>query len=230
MSPRRLRVYLWGKWSNQAMELEFLKGHCGIVVVGAGGHARVVVSTLRAAHEPVAAVFDDDPTLWDKRLLGVPIRGPVEKLSDFEGQAVIGIGDPHVRKSLVDRLQIHWATVIHPSSFVDPAVPLGEGSVIFAGAVVQPESRIGAHAVVNTSATVDHNCIVEDFAQIAPGANLCGSVSVGTGSFVGANAVVIEKLKVGQWSTVGAGAVVIRDLPDKVVAVGCPARIIKQLP
>jgi len=212
------------------MDSDILKGRHGIVVVGAGGHARVVVSALRAAREPVAAVYDDDRKLWDKRLLGVPIRGPIDELCEFEGQAVIGIGDARVRESLVNRLKIHWATVIHPLSFVDPAVPLGEGCVIFAGAVVQPESEIGAHVVVNTSATVDHNCNVGDFAQIAPGANLCGSVSIGNGTFVGANAVVIENLRVGRWSIIGAGAVVIRDLPDNVVAVGCPARIIKQIP
>ena len=209
------------------MDPDIIKGRYGTVVVGAGGHARVVVSTLRAAREPVAAVFDDDPQLWDKRLLGVPIYGPIDKLSELEGQAVIGIGDASIRQTIVNKLQIEWATVIHPHSFVDPAVPLGEGSVIFAGAVIQPKARIGAHAVVNTSATVDHNCIVEDFVQIAPGANLCGNVSIGTGTFVGANAVIIENLKIGCWSTVGAGAVVTKNLPDKVVAVGCPAKIIK---
>jgi carbonic anhydrase/acetyltransferase-like protein (isoleucine patch superfamily) len=100
---------------------------------------------------------------------------------------------------------------------------------VFAGAVVQPESQIGAHAIINTSATVDHNCILEDFVQVAPGANLCGNVSVGAGTFVGANAVVLENLKLGQWAIVGAGAVVIRDLPNQVVAVGCPAQVIKTL-
>jgi serine acetyltransferase len=106
---------------------------------------------------------------------------------------------------------------------------LGAGTVVFAGAVVQPESRIGSHAIINTSATVDHNCILEDYVQVAPGANLCGNVCVGTGTFVGANAVVLENLKIGRWSIIGAGAVVIRDLPHQVVAVGCPARNIKSL-
>ena len=209
------------------MSSELLSGGRGIVVVGAGGHARVIVSALRASGELVAAVFDDARELWGKKLLGVPITGPVDELREFTGQAVIGIGDARTRKSLVDRLKIHWATVIHPHSFVHPAVPLGEGSVVFAGAVVQPESVIGSHAIINTSATVDHNCIVENYVQVAPGANLCGNVSVGVGTFVGANAVIIENLRVGRWSTVGAGAVVIRDLPDNVVAVGCPAKIIK---
>jgi acyl-[acyl carrier protein]--UDP-N-acetylglucosamine O-acyltransferase len=76
---------------------------------------------------------------------------------------------------------------------------------------------------------VDHNCILEDYVQVAPGANLCGNVSVGAGTFVGANAVVLENLKLGEWAIVGAGAVVIRDLPDRVTTVGCPAAVIKTL-
>jgi len=199
----------------------------GIVVVGAGGHSRVIVSTIRACRDKVAAVFDDDPRLWGKKLMGIPIQGPVDRLHGHAGRAIVGIGDATLRKSVVDRLNLRWATIIHPHSFVDPAVPLGEGTVIFAGGIVQPEAKVGNHVIVNTGATVDHNCIVEDFSQIAPNATLCGNVSVRQGAFVGAGAVVLENLTVGAWSIVGAGATVIRDLPPHVTAVGCPAQVIK---
>jgi sugar O-acyltransferase (sialic acid O-acetyltransferase NeuD family) len=202
----------------------------GIIVIGSGGQARVVISTCRAAGIPLEAVYDDDPTRWGKDLMGVPIYGPVDEIlrrSDYP--VIVGVGDARTRRLLTQRLDLNWGTVVHPHSFVDPSAQLGPGTVVFSGAVVQPETQIGAHAIINTSATVDHNCILEDYVQVAPGANLCGNVSVGAGTFVGANAVVLENLKLGQWAIVGAGAVVIRDLPDQVVAVGCPAQVIKTL-
>ncbi|MDA1180478.1 MAG: acetyltransferase [Planctomycetota bacterium] len=199
----------------------------GIVVVGAGGHARVIVSTIRACRDKVSAVFDDDPRLWGKQMMGITIQGPVDRLTGYPGRAIIGIGDACLRKSVVDRLQLRWATIIHPHSFVDPAVPLGEGTVIFAGGIVQPEANIGNHVIINTGATVDHNCIVGDFSQIAPNATLCGNVSVELGAFIGAGAVVLENLSIGPWAIIGAGATVIRSLPSFVTAVGCPAQVIK---
>lgn len=197
------------------------------MIVGAGGHARVIVSAIRASGDKVSAVFDDDPRLWGKRMMGIPIQGPVDRLIGHPGRAIVGVGDAGLRKSLAERLQLRWATVIHPLSFVDPAVPLGSGAVIFAGGIVQPESVIGEHVIVNTGATVDHNCTVHDYAQIAPNATLCGNVMVGVGSFLGAGAVVLENLSIGKWSTIGGGSTVIRNVPNYVTAVGSPARIIK---
>ena len=202
----------------------------GMIVIGSGGQARVVISTCRAAGIPLEAVFDDDPARCGKDLMGVPIFGPVDEiLRRPEHPVIIGVGDARTRRLLAQRLHLNWGTVVHPNSFVDPSAYLGPGTVVFAGAVIQPESRIGAHAIINTGATVDHNCILDDYVQVAPGANLCGNVSVGAGTFVGANAVVLENLKVGRGSILGAGAVVIRDVPDQVVAVGCPAQTIKTI-
>jgi sugar O-acyltransferase (sialic acid O-acetyltransferase NeuD family) len=200
----------------------------GIVVIGAGGHARVIVSSLRACGDRISGVFDDDPKLWGRKLLGIPIRGPVETLRGYAGEAIVGVGDAEARRSIVEQLSLNWATVIHPYSYVDPSVPIGAGTVIFAGCVVQPECRIGAHAIINTGATVDHNCIVGDFVQVAPNATLCGNVAVGDGTLVGASAVILENLEVGKWAVVGGGSTVIRNLPSHVTAVGSPAKIIKR--
>lgn len=197
-------------------------------MIGSGGQARVVISTCRAAGYSLEAVYDDDPTRWGKQLADVPVFGPVEEIRKrSDHPVIIGIGDAYARKSLADKLNLKWGTVVHPHAFVDPSVELGPGTVVFAGAVVQPESRIGVHSIINTAATVDHNCILDDYVQVAPGANLCGNVTVGMGTFVGAGAVVLENLTVGAWSIIGGSAVVIRDLPDRVVAVGCPAKTIK---
>ncbi len=202
-----------------------------IVVIGSGGQARVVISACRAAGRFVAAVYDDDSRKWGQSLFDSPILGPVEAISTHHAgcEVIIGIGDAFARRNVAERLKLDWGTVVHPHAYVDPSVHLGPGTVVFAGSVIQPECRVGAHGIVNTGATVDHNCVLEDFVQVAPGANLCGNVMVHEGAFIGANSVILENIQVGRWSIVGAGATVNRHVPDGVVVVGCPARVLKSL-
>jgi sugar O-acyltransferase (sialic acid O-acetyltransferase NeuD family) len=116
-------------------------------------------------------------------------------------------------------------TVIDPTAVVDSTVRIGRGTVVLPGAVVQVDTTLGEHVIVNTCASVDHDCQIGNFVHLAPGVHLAGEVTVKIGSFVGIGAVAIQRIAVGAWTTVGAGAVVVRNLPDRVVAVGVPARI-----
>ena len=194
-----------------------------VIVLGAGGHAKVVVSTLRAAGYEVLALYDRDPTKAGRELMGVRIR-PQEEVPRC-GLAVIGIGGNGTRRRLAEELPLlEWLTLVHPAAWVDPGVKLGPGTVVFAGAVVQPDTVIGSHVIVNTGATIDHDCVVGDFAHLAPGVHLAGDVHVGAGSFLGVGAVTIPGTRIGSWTTVGAGGVVVRNLPDGVKAVGVPAK------
>jgi len=198
-----------------------------IVVIGSGGHAKVVVDTIQAAGMHVPVVYDDDAARWNQTLSGVPIVGPVDQIQDSEySLAVVAVGDAQTRKRLVDRLDVDWATIVHPDAYVAPSAKLGRGTVVFAGAVVQPDAQIGEHAIINTGANVDHDCRLGDFVQVAPGAHLSGCVTVDEGTFLGTGASVIEQIEIGKWSTIGAGAVIIRDVPDSVIAVGCPAKVV----
>lgn len=203
-----------------------------IAVIGAGGHAKVVLGTLQAVGMPVAAIFDDNPATWGREILGIPVVGAVHRLVE-EGyqQAVIAIGDNATRRRMAMEFQaIQWVTVIHPNAWIHPSVQIGEGTVVFAGAVIQPEARVGNHVIINTGATVDHECIVHNYAHIAPGVHLAGRVEIGEGAFVGIGSSVIQCRKVGAWAVVGAGAAVVRDIPGGVTAVGVPARVIKSHP
>ena len=110
---------------------------------------------------------------------------------------------------------------------VDRLVNLAEGVQIIQGAIVNRGVSIGKHTIVNTNATVDHDCKIGDFVHIAPGATLCGGVKVGKRTLIGANATVLPNCEIGANVNVGAGAVVTTDLPDNVVVVGVPAKIIK---
>lgn len=198
----------------------------GVIVVGAGGHGKVVVATLQAAGRTVAEVWDDDPGKAGGELLGVPVVGPIaERIAEAEGrQAVLGIGDNRIRRRLAADLPLTWISAVHPSAVVHSSVRVGEGTVVFAGAVVQPDAVLGRHAIVNTGATVDHDCGIGDFVHVAPGVHLAGEVSVGEGAVLGIGVKVLPGRTVGAWATVGAGSVVVHDVPAEATVAGIPAR------
>lgn len=196
-------------------------------VVGAGGHAKVVIATLRAAGHEILGILDDADERQGQAVLGCPVIGKTEQLATVgeQGGVVIAIGNNRVRQGIAARFPwVRWLTVIHPAATVHDSVRLDEGTVVFAGAVIQPEVKLGAHTIVNTGALIDHDCVLEPFVHVAPGCRLAGNVRVGTGAFLGTGVCVIPGRYIGPWSTVGAGAVVINDLAGGVTAVGVPAR------
>jgi sugar O-acyltransferase (sialic acid O-acetyltransferase NeuD family) len=196
-------------------------------VLGAGGHAKVVIACLRDLGHKVVAAFDDSEDRWNHQVLGVPIVGPLERVEELPRcPTVIGIGENGVRRSIARRFQLDWLSLVHPAASIDPTVRLGQGVVVIRGAAVQVDSCLGDHVIVNTAASVDHDCTIGDFAHLAPGVHLAGGVTVGEGSFMGTGAVAVPQVRIGAWTTVGAGGVVIHDLPAHVVAVGVPARFI----
>ena len=201
-----------------------------VYVVGAGGHAKVVISTMRAEGYDVDAVFDDDGHKCGKQLLGVPVVGSITDLQRLgPARAVLAVGSNSARKALAARLDgMDWVRVVHPSATLHPTVRLGPGTVVFAGAIIQPDTIIGAHSIVNTGATIDHDCVIGDYVHVAPGAHLAGGVRLDEGVLLGIGSAVIPGVRIGSWATVGAGGVVVKDLDAGVVAVGAPARVVRQ--
>lgn len=199
----------------------------GVVVLGASGHAKVVISAIRAGGGTVLCVLDDDADKWGMEFRGLTILGPVSEIARFPDASVVAaIGDNRARADLVARLpQVRWGEVVHPAAWVDPSARRGPGSVVFAGAVLQADSRIGAHAIVNTCASVDHDCEVGAFAHLAPGVRLAGDVHVGDGAFLGIGTSTIPGIRIGAWATVGAGAAVVRNVAAGVTVKGVPARV-----
>lgn len=201
-----------------------------IAVLGAGGHAKVVISTLLAGGHDVTAVFDDAPNLRGTDLMGVKVHGSISEAIKFPCDgAVIAVGNARVRMKIAGNLAMNWVTAIHPRATVDKSARIGAGTVVFAGAVVQPDVEIGEHAIINTSANIDHDCWIGDYVHLAPGTSIAGQVAIGEGTMIGIGASVIQCRSIGAWSMIGAGAAVIQDLPDQVLAVGVPAKVVKSL-
>lgn len=200
-----------------------------VVIFGAGGHAKVVADILQLQGIEVAGYLDDNPSLWDKKLLGLPVLGGIDTYSDFlPCKFICGIGSNTTRKKIVGYLddvgKDCWLTAVHPRATVARNVELGCGSVVAAHAVINSDCFIGEHVIVNTGATVDHDCTLSDYVHIAPGVHLAGGVNVAEGTLIGIGSQAIPGCNVGAWSTVGAGATVVADIPDYVTAKGTPAR------
>jgi len=205
----------------------------GIIIIGAGGHAKVLVDALLAAGIAPTGLIDADPRRHGATVLGIPVLGGDGMLAGFDrGQVVLvnGIGStghPDLRLAVQARLAalgFVFRTVIHPAAIIAAEVTVGDGAQLMAGAVVQTGTRLGAGAIINTRAVVDHDCRIGAHAHIAPGAVLCGDVRVGAASHVGAGATVVQGSTIGDGCLIGAGAVVIRDVADGVRVQGVPAR------
>lgn len=202
----------------------------GVVIIGGGGHAKVVIESLRAGGETVAAIVDADPT--PRAVLGVPVIGDDLALADLRGQGFsklfVAIGDNRLCEKLgrkARELGFTLVSAIHPSAVISPTARLGEGVAVMAGVAINADSRIGDLAIINTGAIVDHDCDLGAACHLGPAAALAGGVTIGERAFLGVGARVIPGVTIGADTVIGAGGVVVRDLPESVVAVGVPARI-----
>jgi sugar O-acyltransferase (sialic acid O-acetyltransferase NeuD family) len=207
---------------------------CGLLVVGAGGHGKVVADIARESGRWDRIAFLDDkyPFLakvgdWD--VIGV-ISDTGRFLKEFP-EAVVAIGANRLRLDVMTRMMkegFQFPVLVHPDASVSRSTSIGAGSVICAQAAVIIGSSIGICSIVNTGASVGHDCQVGSGVHIAPGVRLAGGVSIGECSWVGIGAVVKEGLSIGNGVVVGAGTTLIKDVPDDVTVVGSPGRIIRE--
>jgi UDP-perosamine 4-acetyltransferase len=203
------------------------------VLVGSGGHAKVIIDILR--HNPeveLAGCTSSDPEC--REVMGLPVLGTDAVLPSLlqagVTQAFVAIGDNRARVRVareVAGLGFFIINAIHPCTTIAPSVKLGKGIAVMAGVVINPDTMVADYAVVNTGATVDHDGSLGEGCHLAPGTHLAGNVSIGAGAFLGVGCSAIPEVSVGDWSVVGAGAAIVADIPAKVLALGVPARVIK---
>ncbi len=205
-----------------------------LVIWGAGGHARVTADIFRLNGDYKIVAFFDDTTPNPRSLfLGLPVlRGKEELRKTFRKGArdiIIAIGDCAARGRAATKAQelgFQLCSAIHPRATVASSVKIGAGTVVAAGAVVNPGTLLGENVIINTCASVDHDCVIEDCAHVCPGTHLAGKVRVGQGAWIGIGSIVIEGIRIGKRAFIGAGAVVVRDMPEGVLAIGVPAKVV----
>jgi sugar O-acyltransferase (sialic acid O-acetyltransferase NeuD family) len=204
-----------------------------LVVVGGGGHAKVVISIIRKLGKYRLLGYTDlmdRGTLLDAPYLGsdaalAPFAAKSPKLSLVLGLGQVGLGD--LRRELWDRLRQYTLPIpplISPDAVVNEGTSIGDGTAVFDGAVINTGAQIGRGAIVNTNSTIEHDVVLEDWVHVGPGTIISGDTRVGAHCMIGAGAVVIEGREIADGCLVGAGAIVIHDLKEPGVYVGCPAR------
>ena len=206
-----------------------------VIVIGSGGHAKVVVDALLHEGLNVIGITDADPSKNGNKLLGVSIIGDDAVLDNYNASDIelaLGIGTIKAnspRKKIFSTFKsrdFNFATVIHPSAIIGNEVNIGEGAQILSGAVVHPGATIGMGAIINFGARIDHDCNIGEFAHIAPGATLSGGTKIGNGAHVGTGASIIQGITIGAHALVAAGATVVRDVNDNERVAGVPAKLI----
>lgn len=200
-----------------------------LVILGAGGHGRVVLDAAQAGGVSVRG-FLDSTRPPGSLVNGILVLGPTDLLEDsalLAGSGIIvALGDQEARR----RFSLHvldrggtLATVCHPAAVVSAFATLGCGSFLAAGSIVAPNAAVGRFCLLNTACSVDHDARLGDGVQVCPGARLAGRVVCGEGSFIGTGAAIIPDIIIGRHAAVGAGAVVIRDVPPGETVAGNPA-------
>ncbi len=204
-----------------------------IVLIGASEHARVVLDSVeREGRYQVAGVFDHRPL--KEGFHGYPYFGGDEELFKSPWRrGVVTIGDNYTRARVVERTlkalpDFEFVTVVHPSAQIGKDVRLGGGTVVMAGVTINPNSQVGEHCILNTQSSLDHDGRMGAYSSLGPGAILGGQVSVGPYTAVSLGASVIHGMSIGEHTVVGAGATVVKDIPSHSVALGVPARVVRQ--
>lgn len=209
-----------------------------VVIWGASGHAMVVADIVRLQGIYIIAGFLDNinPQRRGTVFCGNVILGGEEQLALLPAQGIkhilLGFGDCQARLEKSQYLLSQGfllPVAIHPRAVVAGDAVIGPGTVVAAGAVVNPGARIGCSVIVNTSSSVDHECVLGDAAHISPGAHLAGRVMIGEAAHIGIGAVVMAGVSIGRKSVIGAGAVVLENVPEGVIAVGVPAKVIRSI-
>jgi len=203
-----------------------------LILIGASGLAREVMSAQQATYR-VVGIVDDDLSLHGTAVAGVDILGGIAHATEYDADLLLCIGSGAGRRAVANRLadlgvrSERFATMVDASVHVPDTCRVGAGSILLAHVALTADVTIGSHVVVMPNVTLTHDDRLEDFATVTAGVSLGGSVVIGEGAYIGMNASVRQGVHVGADSTIGMGAAVLADVPAGQVWVGVPARPIR---
>lgn len=209
-----------------------------LVIVGASGFGKEVAWLVEEINrsEPtwrIVGFLDDNPARHGQPCVGYPVLGGTDWLQGRPGLAcAIGIGEPRVRRKVAHRTAAHGAefpALVHPTIRLHGSVRISPGVLICAGNILTVEIELGGHTHLNLNNTVGHGAVFGEFCTVYPGNTLSGDIVLEAGVSLGTGGSIIQGLRVGCGTAVGAGATVVRDLPPDVVAVGSPAKPIREI-
>lgn len=202
------------------------------IIIGSGGHAKVIVDILNSSREYTVIGFTDPHRKGT--IMNLPILGDDSILNELLDKGVshafVALGDNRIRLQIGKRVRdmgYHLINAISPDAFLSDSVRIGVGVAIMPGVIVNAETTISDLSILNTGATIDHDCTIGKSSHIAPGCHLAGCVSIAEGVFLGVGTNIIPEICIGEWTIIGAGSTVINNISSYSIAVGVPAKIIK---
>jgi len=207
-----------------------------IVLIGGGGHCKVVVSILNKLDEfEIAGVVDNYKL--ESFINGIRIIGSDDDLKDIYKSGIhnalitVGSTKENAKRyrlfNMAREIGYKFPVIISPEAIVDKSVKIDEGTVVMPGSIINIDSSIGKNCIINTGAIIEHDCKIGNHCHITPGVHISGAVNIDELSFIGIGATIIQGIKIGKNVTIGAGSVVIKDISNDVIAIGNPAKIIK---
>jgi len=207
-----------------------------VLIIGAKGHAREILDILEKQNKAEEIYFYDDISIDIPYFLfnKYPIIRNSEDINNIKDKEfLLGIGNPHLRKIMAEKFKsLGWklVSVISDSSIIsNNEVILGDGLNIMNNVFISCEVRIGEGALINQRASIHHNSVIGNYCEISPGACITGNVQIGNFTSIGAGAIIIPRVIIGDNCVIGAGSVVTKNIPDNSVAVGVPAKVIKEV-
>ncbi|MCG3223989.1 MAG: acetyltransferase [Candidatus Heimdallarchaeota archaeon] len=210
-----------------------------ILIVGAGGQGKEVVFYINRINEKnlkyeIVGFLDDNKKIHGETINGIQVLGGIDWLDNVNSVDYVfnlALGKPTTKKKVFEKLSkydVEYVSIIDPSVIIDETtIELGEGIIIAPGVVILPNVGISDHVLINYNAVIGHDCKIGKYCTVGPNAGIAGNVSIKEGAYIGIGANIIQNLTIGEWSTIGAGAAVVKNIPQKVVAVGVPAKPIK---
>lgn len=205
-----------------------------LVIIGAGGHGRVVADCAQQLSFYQHIIFLDDCFNTTKTSGIWEIVGLVEDFIDYIDHAdfIVAFGNNLFRAKINTQLQEAQANIIsliHPSATLSPHIHVGKGVIICSNAVINVGAHIADGCIINTGATVDHDCDIHPFVHVSPGVNIAGGVTVEQFSWLGIGSSIIECLTIAENTQVGAGAVVTQSTEANALYLGVPAKKTRSL-
>lgn len=207
-----------------------------VVIIGAGGHAKVIANVINKSGDIVRGFLDDNIEIGTVIIKekNYKVIGTFEDIVHLQlkypnAEFIIGIGNNELRKKIAEKYEeiLNFYTAIDPNSQIALDVEIGKGSVIFANACINTSAKIGKHCIINTAAIIEHDNIIEDYVHISPNATLSGTVSVGEMTHIGSGAVIKNNINICNNCIIGAGAVVVKDIKEPGVYAGVPIKRLK---
>lgn len=196
-----------------------------VIIIGASGHGKVIADIVIKRGDELVGFLDDNTEL-PKRIVGYPYLGVIDQYGEYSGSCyfIMGIGNNSTRKRIAEKMKVNWYTAIHPSAQVAIDTQIGEGTVIMANAVINTSAKTGKHCIINSSSVIEHDNKLGDYVHISPNATLSGTVSIGDMTHIGAGATVSNNVSICDNVIVGAGGVVVKDIDEKGIYIGLPAK------